>query len=179
MAALPYPAHLAITWRLADGAEVRVRPIRPQDAEIEARFVRELSPQARYFRFMQALPELTPELLTRFTRLDYDRELALIAVVDEGGREVEIAVARYGAPPAGDLCWCAIVVADAWQRRGLGRRLLAHLLEAARARGFRKVEAEVMAENGPVIALLRGLGFAVGRHPDSAQLCLAVRALEG
>ncbi len=177
MAIHPYPSHLVTRVQLADGTDLVVRPIRPEDAEIEAQFVRNLSPEAKYFRFMQSVRELTPEMLIRFTQIDYDRELALIAVVQEGSRDVQIAVTRYGTNPDGESCEFAIVVADAWQHRGIGTRLLALLMEAARAKGFKLMEGEVLAENVPMLNLVRRLGFTVRQEPESPTIYAVSRTL--
>lgn len=166
MAIHPYPSHLVRQLQMADGTELTIRPIRPEDAEIEQQFVRALSPRARYFRFMQSLRELTPEMLIRFTQIDYDRELAFIAVVDERGRETEVGVARYTMNPDGRSCEFALVVADAWQRRGIGSRLMDALVAAARERGFHSMEGEVLADNREMLALARNLGFAVQTSPE-------------
>ena len=90
MAIYPYPSHLVTNWQLPDGTEITIRPIRPEDAEMEQEFVRDLSDEAKYFRFMNTLQELTQTMLVRFTQIDYDREMALIAVTEESGKEVEI-----------------------------------------------------------------------------------------
>ncbi len=82
MAIHPYPSTLVETVELPDGTPLQIRPIRPEDATIEKAFVERLSERSRYLRFMQPLSELTPEMLSRFTQIDYDREMALIAVVD-------------------------------------------------------------------------------------------------
>ena len=94
------------------------RPIGPDDAAIEQEFVRGLSRESRYFRFLAAIEELTPEMLARFTRVDWPRELALIVTHDADGREREIAVARYIGLPQPGRCEFALVVADAWQEIG-------------------------------------------------------------
>jgi len=177
MAIHPYPAHLVARMQMADGTDVALRPIRPEDAGIEDRFVRELSPRAKYFRFMQSLRELTREMLIRFTQIDYQRELALIAVVTEDGRETEVAVARYGMNPDRESCEFAIVVADTWQGKGIGSRLMGMLMEAARARGFRRMEGEVLAENAPMLALVRHLGFATETSGDSPEIVNVWREL--
>lgn len=177
MAIHPYPSHLVTTMQLADGTNVTLRPIRPEDAEIEDAFVRNLSPRAKYFRFMQALRELTREMLIRFTQIDYDRELALIAVVEQDGKEVEVAVARYGMNPDRETCEFAIVVGDAWQGKGIGSRLMALLMEAAKARGFKQMEGEVLAENGPMLSLVRRLGFSTRVNPESPDVYLVWREL--
>jgi acetyltransferase len=82
MAIHPYPTHLIERVQLPSGQDLIIRPIRPEDAEMEQEFVRGLSEQTKYFRFMQAIKELTPEMLVRFTQIDYDREMALIGVVE-------------------------------------------------------------------------------------------------
>jgi acetyltransferase len=169
MAIHPYPADLVERWELAGGLRVTVRPIRPEDAEMEASFVRNLSDHARHFRFGVALRELTREMLVRFTQIDYDRELALLVLVEKDGRETEIAVARYARtrPGAADV---AIVVSDAWQGKGIGRRLMVRLLDVARARGISRFEGEMLAENEPIRGLLASLGFTFHREPDGGDL---------
>jgi acetyltransferase len=177
MAIHPYPSDLAERWELPGGTVVTVRPIRPEDAEMEASFVRNLSDHARHFRFGTAMKELTREMLVRFTQIDYDRELALLVLVEQGGREVEVAVARYArtSPESADV---AIVVSDAWQGKGLGRRLLVRLIELARARGIRRLEGEMLSENLPIRNLLASLGFAFRRDPEGGDLILFERMLD-
>jgi acetyltransferase len=87
MAIHPYPVHLVSQWRARNGAVVTIRPIRPEDAQIEYEFVHELSPQTKYLRFMGAVRDLSPSMLARFTQVDYDREMALIGVVSHDERE--------------------------------------------------------------------------------------------
>ncbi|MGA0806813.1 MAG: GNAT family N-acetyltransferase, partial [Pseudohongiellaceae bacterium] len=162
MAIHPYPVRLVSRMQLADGTQLTIRPIRPEDAALEQAFVASLSPQTRRFRFMEELKELSRDLLVRFTQLDYDRELALIAVLEaEGGRpETEIGVARYVRNPDGGSCECALVVADAWQGKGIGTRLMQELMQAAAARGYREMPGEVLADNVGMLLLMRELGFS-------------------
>src|SRR6266446_5725748 len=107
---MTYPAELETVLTLKSGPTLRVRPIRPEDAPMEREFVDGLSEQSRYLRFMQHLPALTPQMLARFTQIDYDREMALIAL--DG--EAIVAVARYVADPDWESAEFAIAVADAW-----------------------------------------------------------------
>ena len=166
MAIHPYPAKFVRTWQLPDGHVVTLRPIRPEDAAIEQEFVKGLSDESRYFRFMNTLRELTPMMLVRFTQIDYEREMAFVAVVDDDGKEVEIGVVRYITNPDGDTCEFALVVADAWHRRGLGRRLMELLIEVARARGLNAMVGHVLANNKSMLELCTDLGFVIAESPD-------------
>jgi acetyltransferase len=161
MAIFPYPVSLVSYWQLPDGTDLQVRPIRPEDADMVQAFVRGLSERARYFRFMQTLEELTPSMLAGFTQIDYDREMALIAVVEEGGVDKEIGVARYITNPDATSCEFAVVVADKWQRRGIAHRLMSQLMEAARDRGLRTMEGDVLADNHEMLLLVRSLDFTI------------------
>ena len=83
MAIHPYPVELESSFVLVDGTTLDVRPIRPEDAELERGFVASLSEQTRYYRFFYRLHELSPAMLARFTQVDYDRELALLALAPD------------------------------------------------------------------------------------------------
>jgi acetyltransferase len=174
MAIHPYPTHLVSTWQPASGPAVTLRPVRPEDAEMEQAFVRSLSPESRYFRFMDTLRELTPSMLVRFTQIDYDREMAFVATVPEGAGEAEIGVCRYVANPDGESCEFAIVIADDWHRKGLGRRLMGQLIDVARARGLRSMIGHVLAENRGMLQLCQGLGFSI---TDSIEGMMIKRAV--
>jgi len=161
MAIYPYPTHLISHWQLADGTDITIRPIRPEDAEIEHVFVRTLSNESKYFRFMSSVSELTPAQLARFTQLDYSREMALIAVTHEQGGEVEIGVARFSINPDGDSCEFALVVADSMQGKGLGYKLMSSLMDAARSKGLRLIEGEVLENNHNMLKLMASMGFTI------------------
>jgi len=178
MAIHPYPSHLVEDWPMADGFTLTIRPIRPEDAQIEQAFVRSLSDESRYFRFMQAVHELTPEMLVRFTQIDYDREMALIAVVEpEPGVETQVAVARYTANPDRRSCEFAVVVADEWQGRGIGTHLMHSLMRVAKSRGITLMEGEIIAGNTHMLGLMRRLGFKVRPNRDDEGIVQAAREL--
>ena len=179
MAIHPYPAHLVTAWQLPDGSSVTLRPIRPEDANIEIEFVKGLSENSRYFRFMNTLRELTPAMLARFTQIDYDREMAFVAVREQGGREVEIAVVRYITNPDGETCEFAIVVADAWQCKGLGRRMLELLIETGRSRGLKAMVGHIFANNSAMLALCEKLGFTIGESREDPATRRATLSLAG
>ena len=155
----PYPHHLVKTMHLDDGTRVTLRPIRAADAEIEQQFVRGLSGEARYFRFMDMLRELSPQMLKQMTDIDYHDQMALVAVATIDGKEVEIAVARYVAFADGEKCEFAIVVGDGWQRKGIATALMQLLIDAARRRGLKKMIGEVLSSNSKMLRFVGGLGF--------------------
>ena len=165
MAIYPYPTHLVSHWQLADGQDITIRPIRPEDAEIEQAFVQGLSEESRYFRFMHSVQELTPEMLVRFTQIDYSREMALIAVGLEHGKEVEVGVTRFATNPDGESCEFALVVADAMRGKGLGRKLLTALMDAARSKGLKVMAGEVLSDNGTMLKLMARLAFSIEPSP--------------
>jgi acetyltransferase len=166
----PYPSHLVKPLKLADGADITIRPIRPEDAAIEQAFVRNLSHESRYFRFMDTLRELSPRMLSHFTQVDYDRHMALIAVTQDAGKEIEIAVARYVIANDGKSGEFAIAVADQWQRKGVGRLLMRALMDAARSRGLVTLFGEVLASNPNMLRFMHQLGFASAHDQSDPRL---------
>jgi len=177
MAIHPYPADLETTFQLADGTDVTVRPIRPEDADIEQEFVRSLSERARYFRFMHVVHELNQEMLVKFTQIDYDREMALIAVTEEDGQEVEHGVARYVTNPDETSCEFALVVSDRLEGQGVGQRLMTMLMEVARSRGLEIMEGEVLTVNARMLDLVRSLGFQIHHDLQNPEVEYVVKEL--
>ena len=174
---LPYPVELVQSSTLRDGTRVVIRPIRPEDRQIESDFVRNLSDESRYFRFFNAVRDLSETALTRFTQVDYKSEMALIALIRENGRETEIGVARYVVNPDGWGCEFAIVVADAWQRKGIGSKLMHSLMDIARSRGLETMEGWVLAGNTRMLALMAGLGFTIDASAGDPSLRHVVKNL--
>jgi acetyltransferase len=177
MAIHPYPSQLRTSLQLADGTDITIRPIRPEDARIEQAFVQRLSPESRYFRFMSGLQKLTPEMLVRFTQIDYDLEMALIATVQAPEGEVEVGVARYVTNPDASSCEFAIVVADAWHHKGIGVQLMHQLMNIARERGLTQMEGEVLAGNANMLELAASLGFKITGSAEDPRLMLVTKRL--
>jgi len=170
MAIHPYPSGLIRTLELPGNVTATLRPIRPEDAAIESAFVNGLSEQSKFLRFMFGLHSLTPAMLSRFTQIDYDRELALIAVIDTPDGEQQIGVARYITLPDEETCEFAIVVGDDWQGKGLARNLFAMLIEVARSRRLKVMSGVTLRENIRMIELSKAHGFDVRRDPDDPEL---------
>ncbi len=159
MAIHPYPSHLVSQFQLPGGIDITIRPIRPEDAQIEQSFVRKLSHESKYFRFMESIHELSREMLVHFTQLDYSRELAFIATLEQDGKEVSVGVARYFTNPDGESGEIALVVADEWQNKGLGTRLMSCIIEAAKEKNFQSLDGEVLSSNVKMLHLMHKLGF--------------------
>ena len=155
-----------------------VRPIRPEDAELERAFVHGLSDQSRFFRFFYQLHELTPAMLARFTQVDYDRELALVAVAaNSAGTEEFVGVARYIANPDRESAEFAVVVADAWQHRGVARSLMERLMAAAKRSGLARFEGAVLRANQNMLRFTAALGFKVHDDPEDPEQVVVEREL--
>ncbi len=173
----PYPRHLVQEGYLTDGTPLVIRPIRPEDAESEQTFVRELSDEAKMFRFMGAMNELSPEMLVQFTQIDYRREMALVAMVQKGKKSKQVGVARYVINPDDRSCEFAIVVSDKIQHQGIGTRLMKALFSAARDHGMTVMEGTVLRANAPMLKLMQDLGFTERMDPDDPELVLVERYL--
>lgn len=166
MAIHPYPRRLVQARTFKDGQQWMLRPIRPEDAEPLQEFVRGLSDESRYMRFVSMMRELTPRMLARYTRIDYDRELALVATVQVPNpehrghpREQIIGLAHYLRNADGRGAEYALVIGDAWQRRGLGAQLMGGLIDAAEEQGLTYIDGVVLATNRPMLSLMTHLGF--------------------
>jgi acetyltransferase len=172
-----YPAEMIDVVLTPRGEPVTVRPVLPQDADLMQAFVRGLSDGSRRSRFFRALRELPSELLERFTSLDYDRHMALIAEVLVDGEEVVIGDARYvrDGPASAEF---AVAVADAWRRQGIGRLLLSRLARRAAAEGVTRLFGDALAANKAMLSLARQAGLAILPHPNEAGLVRLERRLE-
>jgi len=173
----PYPIHLISEEQLNDGTNIIIRPIRPEDAEIEQEFIRGLSAESKYFRFMNSIHELSLEMLVRFTQIDYHNEMALVAIFEGANGEEEIGVARYMTNPDKKTCEFAIVVSDKWQGKGIARLLMQKLIDIARNRSLEVMEGQVLANNYRMLELMKSLNFQISNDPNDSGIKLAVQRL--
>lgn len=164
------PPAIKHDWIADDGTQVTIRPIRPEDREIERAFVQGLSSNSRYYRFFSAITDLSPKLLDQFTQVDYPREMAFIATILVDTAEQEIGVARYVPGKSEGTAEFAIVVADDWQGRGIGQELLRHLFSVAQDTGLAHIEGVVLRDNQNMLRLCRELGFKVSQYPGDVEL---------
>ena len=155
----PYPNHYEFTTKLKDGHPILVRPIRPEDAPQLRELHNSLSDRSIYFRFCHALKELPPDMLAKFTQIDYDREIALVATDEEEGRERVIGVARSIHHIDGLSAELAVVVGDSWHGKGVGACLFKRCMDISLERGVRKLEAYILPENRVMRSLAKKLGW--------------------
>ena len=170
-------AALPCTLHVVNGTPVTLRPIRPDDVPLEADFVRHLSTEARYQRFMVTVRELPEKKLHYFTDVDQVRHVALVAAVDRHGQQAIVGVVRYIVDPGGSTCEFAIAIDDAWQGSGLAGILMHALIDVARSRGLGTMEGFVLATNTRMLKFTRQLGFSQQRHPEDRDTVRVVRSL--
>jgi acyl-CoA synthetase (NDP forming)/GNAT superfamily N-acetyltransferase len=168
LAISPYPKELEGTAVLPDRTTVKLRPIRPEDEPLLQEIATHMSLDDLRLRFFTPIRRLTHELAARLSQLDYDREMALVALTEDGG--TALGVARFAADPDNRRAEYAIGLRSDWKGRGLGHLLMTRLMEVAARRGIGALDGDVLRENDTMLQVCRDLGFAVGRHPDDAEL---------
>jgi acetyltransferase len=167
----------AETWTLDDGSRLVLRHIAPTDADREQSFIRGLSPQSRYFRFQDTIKELSKKDLKNFTDPDSRNAVALIALHSGEKGEEEIGVARYVIDPDGANCEFAIVVADKWQKRGIGSRLMNALISHLKVSGVKRISGYVLKKNPAMRKFIKQMGFAETNTPDDQSILLVTKHL--
>jgi acetyltransferase len=160
LAIAPYPAELT-EHRLIGEEAMTIRPIRPEDAQAHTAFFSRLSPQDIRYRFFSSMRELSPQQTMRLTQVDYDREMAFLAVRD--ATEETVGVARLACDSDGRSGEFAVIVQEDMKGRGLATHLMHRLIDWARTRGLREIEGQVLADNQPMLAFIRHMGFSVHR----------------
>jgi len=163
-----YPSRYVTPWTMKDGNPVTLRPIRPEDEPLMVRFHETLSERSvylRYFHLMNLEQRVTHERLTRICFIDYDREMALVAVRRQAGTgESEIlGVGRLMKTHGTQEAEIAVLISDHWQGRGLGKELLGRLLQVAADEKLERVVADILPDNRGVMRICEKLGFSL-RH---------------
>ena len=163
-----------------------MRPVRPDDAEMLQEFVRKMSPESRYFRFVSTMRELSLKMLAKFTLIDYDREMAMVAVWRErtpdgtGGfteKERIIGVSRYVTNPDLASCEFSLAIADEFNGQGLGSRMMLSIMDVARSKGLSQIEGLVLTNNAPMLKLMRSLEFEIRKYEEDPDFRLCVHML--
>jgi len=160
----PYPKEYIKKIAMRNGKPALFRPIKPEDEEMEAEMFRQMSDETQRYRFFQTIKNITHDTLVRYTQIDYDREIAIIAEVSEGKEKKMAGVARLVADPYNLNAEFAIVVADPWQKQGIGGKLTDFIVDIAKKRKIRKIYIELLPDNQRIIDMFRHRGFSMVKH---------------
>jgi acetyltransferase len=166
------------TWTLADGTKLTLRHIEPADADREQAFVHGLSAQSSYLRFHGTIKELSKKELKTFTEPDSRNAIALVVLHSGESGEEEIGVARYVIDQDRAGCEFAVVVADAWQKRGIGTRLMNALISHLQTSGVKQISGSVLKSNSAMLKFIKKMGFTETSSPDDPSTLLLTKHLD-
>ncbi len=155
----PYPAKYETFWRLKDGREIILRPIKPEDEPMWLEMFQSFSEESIRYRFFQMLKDTSHELRVRYCNVDYDREIAIVAEFNEAGRRKILGVGRLSVEPDGKSGELAFIIVDEWQGLGLGTKIVDYVLEIAKEKGIERVFAIMLSDNCRALSLTRKMGF--------------------
>jgi len=170
----PYPNQYEAMINTKDGRRFFLRPIKPEDAPLLVELFSALSPRSIYFRFFSPLKALPAKMLARLTQIDYDRDMALVAIDTEVEHERILAVARLMSTPRTEEAEFAVAVGDPWQGQGIGAALMDRLIGIAKEKGMKRITGQVLAENTQMLALARRLGFEVKKAAENGLYALSL-----
>ena len=176
LAIQPYPEEYVTQRKLKDGTEITLRPIKPEDEPLWHELLAGCSTQSRWFRFNYLFKQTTHEMASRYCFIDYDRELAIVAEVEEEGQRKLIGIGRLVADVDHQTAEYAVIVVDRWQGRGLGGMLTDYCLELAKTWGVKQVVAEIAKDNGRMLATFRNRGFEI-HSPMGQDVAMATKVL--
>jgi acetyltransferase len=167
LAILPYVKEHEKDITAADGTRVFLRPIMAEDEDRHRKFIEALSEESKRFRFLGTVKDINSEFVRRFTQIDYDRETAIIAEIEEKGKKETIGVARLIENVLDNTAEYAIVIADAWQGKEIGRKMTGHMIDIAKKKKFRKIYSNFLKDDLEAKSLFQEAGFCVEERPDT------------
>ena len=170
----PYPQHLERHDLTDLDMPLFIRPIKPEDAALFTELFNTLTPTSIYYRFFSVVKSLTPEILARFTQIDYDREISFVALDDRAGEEQMLGIANIIGEPDGKRGEFSVLIGDPWQGIGIGAKLLLQCLRIAQERGMEIVWGTVLSENIYMLGLGKKLGFTVTPGGDGSEFKLTI-----
>jgi acetyltransferase len=162
----PYPNQFESHWMLRDGSPVLLRPMKPEDEPLVSEFLGKCSEETIYFRYFKLIKKWTHEMLIRFTQNDYDRELGLMAIGQPPGPEIMMGVSRMVMASDRSSAEFAVIVADPWQGKGLGPKLVERITEIAREQKVKLLRGDVLAQNQPMLEMVKRLGFSLRKDVE-------------
>ncbi|MGB9959632.1 MAG: acetate--CoA ligase alpha subunit [Candidatus Bathyarchaeales archaeon] len=162
----PYPKKYETLWKLRDGRTVLLRPIKPEDEPLWLEMFQNFSEESIRYRFFQIIKDTPHEVRVRYCNIDYDREIAIVAELNEEGRRRILGVARVSLEPDKKRGEIAFIVADPWQGLGLGTKMVDYVIEIARDMGVETLYAIMLPDNRQAINLTKKMGFTLQYQED-------------
>ena len=170
----PYPKKYETTWRMRDGRTVLLRPIKPEDEPLWLEMFQNFSEESVRYRFFNIIKDTPHEVRVRYSNIDYDREIGIVAELTEGRRQI-LGVVRLIIEPDGKTGEIAFIVADPWQGLGLGTKMVDHMIEICKDKGLETVYAFMLPDNYRAIRLLKKMGFITQYETDVTKATLNLK----
>jgi acetyltransferase len=155
----PYPKKYETQWKLRNGQEVLLRPIKPEDEPMWLEMFQSFSEESIRYRFFQLLKDTPHEVRVRYCNIDYDRDIAIVAELSEENRRRILGVGRLSIEPDGKSGELAFIIVDQWQGQGLGTKMVDYVLEIAKDMGVETVYAIMLPDNRRALNLTKKMGF--------------------
>ncbi len=159
-----YPEDLETYRTTKTGLEIFLRPVKLTDEPLLKEFFYSLSDKSLYYRFMSQRKDMPHERLQEFVVIDYTKEMVILAVIKQKGKEKILGVGQYTIDPTTHTAEVALVVRDDYQNRGIGREILSYLTYLAKKQGLLGFTAEVLPENTPMLRLFEKMGFEIEKR---------------
>jgi len=157
----PYPKKYETLWKLRDGRTVILRPIKPEDEPLWLEMFRNFSEESIRYRFFEVIKDTPHEVRVRYCNIDYDREIGIVAELNEGGIRKILGVVRLVIEPDGKTGEVAIIVADPWQGLGLGTKMMDYMIEVCKDKGLETIYGVMLPDNYRAINLMKKMGFNI------------------
>ena len=157
----PYPKKYEILWKLKNGEDVLLRPIKPEDEPLWLEMFQNFSEESIRYRFFQLLKDTPHEVRVRYCNIDYDREIAIVAELTEEERRKILGVSRLSIEPDGKSGEMAFIVGDKWQNFGLGTKMVDYVLDIAKEMGVESVYSIMLSDNYRALSLTKKMGFDI------------------
>jgi acetyltransferase len=162
----PYPARYIRTYELPDGTQITLRPIKPQDEQMEHEMLSTLKPETMRTRFFSIISDISHEMLVRFCNIDYDREMAIVAEIREGEQKRIVGIGRLIVDPDFRAGEYSVLIHDNFQGKGLGYKLVDVLIGVAQDKGLEAIHGTVLSRNGKMLRIALKLGFTLQHEED-------------
>jgi len=162
----PYPKKYETMWKMRDGRQVLLRPIKPEDEPLWLEMFQNFSEESIRYRFFQIIKDTPHETRVRYCNIDYDREIAIVSELTEDGKRKLLGVVRVGIEPDGKKGEIAFIVADPWQCLGLGTKMVDYAIEICKDMRLEELYAIMLPDNQRAINLMRKMGFAINYSED-------------